>query len=190
LDCKSNTVPREYISISSGRREKFDNELSRSDVNKLLSFSESPEKYATGTIKAKEKVEYLESIKYKFSEGQLATYISAFKKYEGMVVTKNEHATQKTDCRAILNEAFSSHKSVKIRYKGSWRMIDPYSLNNTYIVGFCHLARDIRTFRVDRVQGAELSDGFNFDGSLQSGAESKLISAPSYKGYAKHRHRY
>ncbi len=83
---------------------------------------------------------------------------------------------------SVLQNAFNNQKSVKIRYKGSWRTIDPYSLDNTYVVAYCHFARDIRTFRVDRVQGAELSEGFSLDRSLQATAQSKLVAAPSYKG--------
>lgn len=75
---------------------------------------------------------------------------------------------------------------MKIRYKGSWRTIDPYSLNNTYIVAYCHLARDIRTFRIDRIQGVELSEAFDFDKSLQTTAQGRLIEAPNYRGYRRY----
>ena len=181
LKCKSNLSSRQYISISSGRREKLDDELSRSDTNKLLSFSESPLKYARGTSKSKEKVKYLDSIKYKFSDGQLATYNIARKKYDG--VLKEQTPAQKKDFSKDLKQAFDNHQTIKIRYKGSWRAIDPYALNNTYCVAYCHLARDIRTFRVDRIQGVELSENFKFDKSLEKTAQERLIVAPSYKGY-------
>jgi len=188
LECKAQPSSREYVSTSSGRRVKLESEPSRSDVNKLGSFSEYPEKYAWGASRAKEKVEYLESIKHKFSEGQLATYNMARKKYDARVVTKKESSIQKTDYSTILGEAFSNHRSVKIRYKGSWRTVDPYSLNKTYIVAYCHLARDIRTFRVDRIQGVELSESFSFDKSLQNTAQERLIEAPNYKALRRRRY--
>ena len=181
LKCKSNSSSREYISISSGRRIKLDNELSRSDTNKLLSFSENPLKYARGTGKSREKIQYLNSIKYKFSDGQLATYNSARKKYNEAL--EKQTPAPKKDFGKDLEQAFKDRRTVKIRYKGSWRAVDPYALNNTYCVAFCHLARDIRTFRIDRIQGAELSENFNFDKSLQKTAQSRLVEAPSYRGY-------
>jgi len=183
LECKAQISLREYVSTSSGRRIKLENELSKSDNNRLLSFSENPEKYASGTRRAKEKVEYLESIKYKFSKGQLANYTTARKIYDTAVVTKKEPRIPKSDYGTILGEAFNSHRSVKIRYKGSWRTIDPYSLNDTYVVAYCHSARDIRTFRVDRIQDAKLSEDFIIDKSLQTTAQSRLVEAPSYSGY-------
>ena len=189
LACKAQPSSWKYVPVDGDRRVKSENEPSKSDVNKLLSFSENPEKYATVTSRAKERVEYLESIKQKFSEGQLTKYTMARKKYDAAVATKKEPGIQKEDFSTILAEAFMNHKSVKIRYKGSWRTIDPYALNKTYVVAYCHIARDIRTFRVDRIQGAELSSGFSFDRSLQATAQFRLVEAPSYKGGG-HRRRY
>lgn len=160
-------------------------------MNKLRSFYENPEKYATGSSRALEKIQYLENIKHKFSEGQLSIYITARKKFDAALVAKAEpEVNQDVDYSAILKEAFTHRRSVKIRYKGSWRTIDPYSLNNTYVVAYCHLARDIRTFRVDRIQGADLADSFSFNGSLQETAQSRLVEAPGYRGYKRRRRRY
>ena len=180
LKCKLNSSSREYISISSGRRVRFDNELSRSDANKLLSFSENPLKYTRGTSRSREKIKYLDSIKHKFSDGQLATYNTAREEYD-QVLEKQTPAPSKNSSKD-LEQAFKDHQTVRIRYKGSWRAIDPYALNNKYCVAYCHLARDIRTFRVDRIQGTELSESFNFDKSLQNTAKTRLIEAPSYRG--------
>ena len=157
---------------------------SKSDVNKLLSFSEHPEKYATGTSRTREKVDYLDSIQHKFSEGQQATYHTAREKYDAALAEKAEaKARPKREYAAAIQDAFNNRRSVKIRYKGSWRTIDPYALNDTYVVSYCHFARDIRTFRIDRVQGAELSEPFTFDRSLGTTAQSRLVEAPSYRGY-------
>lgn len=187
--CKSGANTWSYHPIKD-KQVKSENEPTKSDVNKLLNFSENPEKYATGTTASREKVEYLDNIEHKFSEGQFATYAIARQKYDAALAAKAEAKTRKADYSVTLREGFNNHKSVKIRYKGSWRTIDPYSLNETYVVAYCHLARDIRTFRVDRIQGAELSDSFNVDRSLQSTAQSRLVQAPSYKGYGGYRRRY
>jgi len=186
-----NPKSRGYVSISTGKRPRRDDEPSRSDIIKLLSFSEDPEKYARGTSRAMEKVQYLESIKHKFSKGQLATYSRAFKKYNAALEVKLAlKTTREDDHSAVLKEAFDSHRSVKIRYKDSWRTIDPYSLNNTYVVAYCHSAHDIRTFRVDRIQGAELSEVFNPDKVLQTTAQSRLSEAPNYRGDGGYRRGY
>lgn len=162
---------------------------SKRDINKLLSFSECPEKYATGTSKAKEKVQYLESIKHKFSRGQLLTYNSARDKYEAALAAKvREKAYPKRDYKEMLLTAFNERRSVKIRYKGLWRIIDPYALNKTYIVSYCHSAQDMRTFRIDRIQEVELAEAFNFNESLQTAAQNSLIDAPSYRGYRSYRY--
>lgn len=152
-------------------------------MNKLLSFSENPKKYATGSSRTKEKVDYLESIKHKLSEGQLATYNTAREKYDAALIAKQESNAQRADYGTILTDAFNSHRSVKIRYKGFWRIIDPYSVNYTYVVAYCHFARDIRTFRIDRIQGAVLLDSFRVDSSLGIAARSKIVEAPNYRGY-------
>ncbi|MCX6787684.1 MAG: WYL domain-containing protein [Candidatus Kaiserbacteria bacterium] len=176
---------RKYFTESTTERRDPD-APSKSDVNKLLSFSEHPEKYATGTSRMMEKVQYLDSVMHKFSEGQQTAYDAAKEKYDAVLVAKAEIKAQpKKEYAAIIKEAFDNRRSVKIRYKGSWRTIDPYVLNDTYVVSYCHFARDIRTFRVDRVQGAELSEPFSFDKSIQTTAQSRLVEAPSYsyRGY-------
>lgn len=172
-----------YISTSKGRIARLESEPSRSDINKLLSFTDTPRKYATGSARAKEKVEYLESIKHKLSEGQLAAYISARAEYDAEMALKKQPAIQKENNVAILTEAFNNHRSVRIQYKGAWRTIDPYSLNNMYVVAYCHMACDIRTFRVDRIQEIELLGEFSFDESLQEKAHPRLTEAPTYRGY-------
>lgn len=180
---------RKYFTESTTERRDPD-APSKSDINKLLSFSEHPEKYATGTSRTREKVQYLDSIMYKFSEGQQATYDAAKEKYDAALASRAEVKVQpKKEYAAVIKGAFDNRRSVKIRYKGSWRTIDPYALNDTYVVSYCHLARDIRTFRIDRVQGAELSEPFSFDKSLQTTAQSRLVDAPSYS-YRGYRRRY
>lgn len=172
-----------YISTSKGRVARLEGEPSRSDINKLLSFTGTPRKYATGSARAKEKVEYLESIKYKLTEGQLAAYSSARAEYDAEMELKKRPVIQKENNVTILTEAFDNHRSARIQYKGAWRTIDPYSLNSTYVVAYCHMACDIRTFRVDRIQAAELLEEFSFDESLHEKAQPRLTEAPTYRGY-------
>lgn len=182
LSCK--TAPKIWRHAALQKKHVNENEPTKKDINKLLTFSENPEKYATGTARAKEKVSYLESVKHLFSEGQLATYDRARAKYDatlGTVAVKNR-PVKKVDYTDVLNEAYTQHKSLKIRYKGVCRTIDPYSLNNVYVSGYCHKARDMRTFRIDRMQGAEVSDSFDFDRSIQTTALRKMTEAPRYRG--------
>lgn len=182
VDCKIKPTSWEYVSTANVHRATIESKLLKSDINKLLFFSKEAEKYATGTSKSREKVEYLENIKHKFSETQLATYIEARGRYYvALAALATAPKAQKKDYGDTLAEALKSQRSVKIRYKGSWRTIDPYSLNTTYVVAYCHFARDIRTFRIDRIQGAELSEGFILDKSLQATAQPKLTQAPAYK---------
>lgn len=153
--------------------------ISKSDVNRLLSFTKDPTKYAIDTHSAKEKVCYLDTISYKFSPEQRAMYKEAREQYDAALATKKEPRIQKMDYSPILDEGLTHRRSVKIRYKNVWRMIDPYALNETYVVAYCHSALDIRTFRMDRIQGAELSENFSFNRSLQTTAQSRLMAAPS-----------
>lgn len=60
-----------------------------------------------------------------------------------------------------LRESIHHHQRVSLRYRGfsqipTSREVDPYALSFYgglwYLVGFCHLRRELRTFRVDRIQ--------------------------------------
>lgn len=170
---------------------KSEAEASKSDINKLLSFTGDPLKYARGTSKAKAKVDYLESIKHKFSEGQLGSYNTARKKYDDGIVDSAVLSEVKVDhYYSILEAGINQNKSVKIRYKGTWRTIDPYTLNKTYVVANCHLAHDLRTFRLDRIQGVELLEDFALDKSKQNIANSRIAEAPNWKGRGGYRRRF
>jgi len=51
-------------------------------------------------------------------------------------------------------------KPVFYRYQSgryeSRRVIEPLTLNGNYLVAFCHLRGEQRTFRLDRIKNAEL----------------------------------
>ena len=56
--------------------------------------------------------------------------------------------------------ALSQSRKVEIRYQSgryeSKRVIEPLTLNGNYLVAFCHLRGEQRTFRLDRIKSAEL----------------------------------
>lgn len=67
-----------------------------------------------------------------------------------------------------LEQAVADGYSVKILYHKSgekqlnYRLVDPYRIiywnNKWYVIGFCHLRNDIRSFRVDRIESLILTE--------------------------------
>lgn len=67
-----------------------------------------------------------------------------------------------------LEQAVADGYSVKIQYHKSgeeqskYRLVDPYRIiywnNKWYVIGFCHLRNDIRSFRVDRMESLMLAE--------------------------------
>ncbi len=67
-----------------------------------------------------------------------------------------------------LERAVVDQYSVKIRYNKSdekqlnYRLFDPYRIiywnNKWYVIGFCHLRNDIRSFRADRIESLMLTE--------------------------------
>lgn len=57
----------------------------------------------------------------------------------------------------VLRAASSDHVAVELRYHGTLRRVDPYGLllraGFWYVVGFDHVRQEVRTFRVDRIEG-------------------------------------
>ncbi len=62
-----------------------------------------------------------------------------------------------------LRQCIGNHRSVRLLYRGfrqddTDRVVEPYALTLQwglwYLVGFCHLRQDLRTFRVDRIREA------------------------------------
>lgn len=68
-----------------------------------------------------------------------------------------------------LRRAIREHRSLNMNYQSSQvphptqRGLDPYALVHRwgwwYVIGFCHVHQDIRTFRVDRISEITLLDG-------------------------------
>ena len=69
--------------------------------------------------------------------------------------------------QAILEEAFTARKRLKISYVSSEdsdglgfkkdRLIDIYKIKNTEIEAYCHLRQSVRNFRIGRIAHAELT---------------------------------
>lgn len=67
-----------------------------------------------------------------------------------------------------LRRAIREHRSVEMKYQSSqvphpaMRGLDPYALVHRwgwwYAIGFCHIHREVRTFRVDRILEVTISD--------------------------------
>ncbi|MFD2670744.1 helix-turn-helix transcriptional regulator [Marinicrinis sediminis] len=67
-----------------------------------------------------------------------------------------------------LEQALANRYSVKMVYHKSgekefnYRMVDPYKIlywnHKWYVIGFCHLRNDIRSFRVDRIESLILTE--------------------------------
>lgn len=67
-----------------------------------------------------------------------------------------------------LEQAVADGYAVKILYhkngkeQSKYRLVDPYRIiywnNKWYVIGFCHLRNDIRSFRVDRIESLMLTE--------------------------------
>jgi len=122
-----------------------------------------------------------------------------------------EHALSRATIDKI-NEAALAQRSVSIVYfamsrrKQTRRQVDPYRVwffNGTfYLVGYCHLRKEIRVFALDRIRQMELTDSYftvpdDFDvedlfgasfGVFKGAPEEVVICfAPSVAGYIQER---
>jgi predicted DNA-binding transcriptional regulator YafY len=87
-----------------------------------------------------------------------------------LIATGMHRADLKAQTPALekLRRAIREHRRVKMNYQSSQvphpsrRGLDPYALVHRwgwwYVVGFCHVHREIRTFRVDRILDIALLD--------------------------------
>ena len=110
-----------------------------------------------------------------------------------LVVTGLHRADLKAQTPALekLRRAIREHRSVLMNYQSSQvphssqRGLDPYALVHRwgwwYVIGFCHVHREIRTFRVDRITDVALSDAtFSQSGdfNLQTYLKHEMQSQP------------
>ena len=78
----------------------------------------------------------------------------------------NSHSTE--SYLKLLEKAITEEYSVEIQYhkwnenESNYRLIDPYKNiywnNKWYVIGFCHLRNDIRSFRVERIEHLLLTE--------------------------------
>jgi predicted DNA-binding transcriptional regulator YafY len=93
-----------------------------------------------------------------------------------------------------LRRAIREHRSVIMNYQSSQvphpsrRGLDPYALVHRwgwwYVIGFCHVHQEIRTFRVDRISEVALSEGTfvqSPDFNLQTYLKNELQTQPQVK---------
>jgi transposase-like protein len=112
---------------------------------------------------------------------------------EGLVYTKkNKIKTAKViqkpkiDFYKEIKNCIDSRRSVQINYKGKSRVIDPYVVNDTYFSGYCHYAKDIRTFRIDRIKGITEVDSYECNKSLEEEASEKILEARNYRNFTRY----
>jgi predicted DNA-binding transcriptional regulator YafY len=97
-----------------------------------------------------------------------------------------------------LRRAIREHRSVSMNYQSAQlphptqRGLDPYALVHRwgwwYVIGFCHVHEEVRTFRVDRIAEISLSDAtFNIrtDFDLQAHLKNELQAQPQIKAKLK-----
>jgi predicted DNA-binding transcriptional regulator YafY len=116
---------------------------------------------------------------------------------QSLVATGMNRADLKAQTPALekLRRAVREHRSVEMNYQSSQvphpsrRGLDPYALVHRwgwwYVVGFCHVHREIRTFRVDRILEIALlaktftpSPDFNLQEHLKNNlqAQTKIVA--------------
>jgi predicted DNA-binding transcriptional regulator YafY len=86
-----------------------------------------------------------------------------------------------------LRDAIRQQKQIRLLYQGSQqtapleREVNPYALAHSrgwwYVVGYCHLRAAVRSFRVDRIQRAEVLDA-GFERPADFDARQYLMAEP------------
>ena len=80
------------------------------------------------------------------------------KKEEAHVVKTKEKGTQRVEFEKIIREAIEKRGCVTIAYRSRYSMFDkvrkiePQSFDGNYIIAYCHLVKEDRTFRIDKVK--------------------------------------
>lgn len=100
----------------------------------------------------------LEKIRLRLSESQRFQLERRAAGFE--VIANHDHGPLQPVLRR-LQEAVAAHETLRIAYRKAGagtpqvREVDPYGLvyrdDRWYVMGYCHLRRDLRTFRADRI---------------------------------------
>lgn len=78
--------------------------------------------------------------------------------------TPKKYAYTKDNTQKVLNQGYKTKHNVKIKYyslssdETRFREISIYYLNKDYIIAYCHLRKEIRTFVTRRIIAATLLD--------------------------------
>lgn len=75
-----------------------------------------------------------------------------------------KYAYEPKEIRSLLKKAYQQRKNVKIRYYGlssdevRWRKVSIYQIGSDFIVAYCHLRGEERTFVTRRISQAAILD--------------------------------
>ncbi|MBI2630051.1 WYL domain-containing protein [Candidatus Pacearchaeota archaeon] len=75
-----------------------------------------------------------------------------------------KYAYDRKDIISLLRKAYKEKKKVKIRYYSlssdevKWRIVDIYKLDSEFVIAFCHLRQEERTFVINRINQAAILD--------------------------------
>lgn len=90
----------------------------------------------------------------------------------------------------LIKTAIDNHHTLTITYKGFDRDIYPYKTDGKYCIAYCTINKELRTFRIDRMEKVRATGIFTPDSTLLSDAGSKLSDAPKYQYHRNYRSRY
>lgn len=77
---------------------------------------------------------------------------------------KQKYVYDLKDVQALLKKAYQQKKKVKIRYYSlssdevKWREVSIYQFDPDFIIAYCHLRNEERTFVTDRISQAAILD--------------------------------
>jgi len=77
---------------------------------------------------------------------------------------KLKYAYDKKEIKSLLKKAYQEKKKVKIRYYSlssdevKWRTVSIYQIGSDFIIAYCHLRNEERTFVTDRISQAAILD--------------------------------
>ena len=77
---------------------------------------------------------------------------------------KKKYVHNKKEIKNLLKQAFEEKKKVKIRYYSlssdevKWRVVSIYQFDQEFIIAYCHLRNEERTFIIDRISKASILD--------------------------------
>lgn len=77
---------------------------------------------------------------------------------------KLKYVEDKKEIKSLLRQAFKEKKKVKIRYYSlssdevKWRTVSIYQFGSDFIIAYCYLRHEERTFVTDRISRAAILD--------------------------------